>query len=168
MGGETATEQVNAIFKVIGKAIQKAGGRGLEDVVIVRMIGANVQKDFEELGDAVNGVFSGTGNKPANTLFGGDLLLPWMKVEIEVTAVIQPDVGRRTVLVTSSTGRIGKEVLARLSSSGQFNVRAAVHNPEKSEYLRGIGAHELVQFDYTDPATWDEALDGVSAIYSAS
>eukprot|EP00928_Gymnodinium_smaydae_P088106 TRINITY_DN7224_c0_g1_i2.p1 TRINITY_DN7224_c0_g1~~TRINITY_DN7224_c0_g1_i2.p1 ORF type:complete len:346 (-),score=66.52 TRINITY_DN7224_c0_g1_i2:218-1207(-) len=74
----------------------------------------------------------------------------------------------KTVLVTSATGRIGKEVVARLSQSGKWNVRAAVHNVDKSEYLKKVGAHELVQFDYTNPETWGPALDGVEAIYSAS
>jgi len=161
-------DQVNAIMKVIGAAIQKAGGRGLEDVVIIRCIAAEVEKEFCEIGDALNGVFKKTGNKPANTLFGGNLLLPWMKIEIEATAVVQPAAGKRTVLVTSATGRIGKEVVARLSQSGQFNVRCAVHNVDKSEYLKNIGAHELVQFDYTNPETWGAALDGVEAVYSAS
>lgn len=91
-----------------------------------------------------------------------------MKVEIEATAVVQPAVGRRTVLVTGATGRIGKEVVARLSASGQFNVRAAVHSTSKSEYLKNLGAHELVQFDYTNTDTWGPALDGVECIYSAS
>mmetsp|Transcript_164217 Transcript_164217/g.315472 ORF Transcript_164217/g.315472 Transcript_164217/m.315472 type:complete len:496 (-) Transcript_164217:316-1803(-) len=166
--GETATEQTKAIFKTIGKAIMKAGGRGLEDIVITRMIAAFVTTDFQELGDAHNAVFKGTGNKPANTLFGGTLLQPWMKVEIEAIAVVQPASGRRTVLITGATGRIGKEVVARLSASGRFNVRAAVHNPGKSQYLKDIGAHELVEFDYTKPDTWKAALDGVEAIYSSS
>lgn len=75
---------------------------------------------------------------------------------------------KRTVLVTSATGRIGKEVVARLSQSGQWNVRAAVHNVGKSDYLKNIGAHELMQFDYTNSDTWGAALDGVEAVYSAS
>jgi|Transcript_49891 uncharacterized protein YbjT (DUF2867 family)/enamine deaminase RidA (YjgF/YER057c/UK114 family) len=166
--GDTVGDQTKAIFKIIGSAIQKAGGRGLEDIVISRCIAADVEKDFGEIGDTLSGVFKGTGNKPANTLFGGKLLLPWMKVEIEATAVVQPHEGRRTVLITSATGRIGKEVVARLAQSGKFNVRCAVHNVAKSDYLKQIGAHELVQFDYTDPKTWDAALDGVEAVYSAS
>ena len=72
------------------------------------------------------------------------------------------------VLVTSATGRIGKEVVARLAKNGDFTVRAAAHNPEKAEYLKGLGAAEIVPFDLTDPATWGPALDGVSAVYSAS
>jgi len=166
--GDTIGDQAEAIMKVISKAIMKAGGRGLADVVITRCIAADVKNEFGALGDALNKIFKKSGNKPANTTYGGDLLLPWMKVEIEATAVVQPQVGRQTVLVTSATGRIGKEVVARLSQSGQFTVRCAVHNVAKADYLKSIGAHELVTFDYTNPETWDKALDGVDCVYSAS
>jgi len=173
--GDTPTDQVNAIFKVIEKAVKDAGGRGLEDITIVRMIGADVQKDFQELGDAVNGVFKESGNTPANTLFGGDLLLPWMKVEIEATAVVQPSPKERVlpknapiVLVTSATGRIGKEVVARLAQGGRFRVRACLHDESKEAYLMKLGAHETVKFELTDPETWTEALKNVSVVYSAS
>jgi len=71
-------------------------------------------------------------------------------------------------LVTSASGRIGKEVVARLAAKGNFTVRAAVHNPAKGEFLKGIGAQEVVPFDLTDQSTWDAALDSVSAVYSAS
>jgi len=76
--------------------------------------------------------------------------------------------GKPIVLVTSATGRIGKEVVARLSKGGKFYVRAALHNVDKGDYLKQLGAHELVKFDLTDPATWTEALSGVSHVYSAS
>jgi len=79
-----------------------------------------------------------------------------------------PAGGCRVALVTGATGRIGKEVVARLAQSGVFSVRAAVHNPEKSEYLKKLGASELVLFDYKDPATWDTALEGVEVLYSSS
>jgi len=72
------------------------------------------------------------------------------------------------VLVTSSTGRIGKEVIAHLKKNGQFRVRACLHNPAKTDYLKSIGADEVVQFDLTDKGTWGPALSGVEAIYSAS
>lgn len=72
------------------------------------------------------------------------------------------------VLVTGATGRIGKEVVARVSKLAGFQVRAALHNVEKGEYLKKIGAHQLTKFDYKDPATWDAALEGVDVIYSAS
>jgi len=72
------------------------------------------------------------------------------------------------VLVTSASGRIGKEVIARLKSLGRFTVRAAVHSPAKGDYLRGLGADEVVKFDLTDSGTWDAALADVTAVYSAS
>ena len=72
------------------------------------------------------------------------------------------------VLVTSATGRIGKEVVARLAQDGKLTVRAASHNPAKAGYLKKLGAHEIVEFDLTNEATWGKALDGVSFIYSAS
>jgi uncharacterized protein YbjT (DUF2867 family) len=58
--------------------------------------------------------------------------------------------------------------VARLAAGGKFRVRAAAHNPAKAEYLKGLGADEIVAFDLTDAATWTAVLDGVSVIYSAS
>ena len=72
------------------------------------------------------------------------------------------------VLVTSASGRIGKEVIARLAKSGKFTVRATMHSPSKEAYLKQIGAHEVVQFDLTDKSTWGKALSGVTHVYSAS
>jgi len=72
------------------------------------------------------------------------------------------------VLVTSASGRIGKEVIARLKLSNKFTVRAAVHSPNKGDYLKKLGADEVVKFDLTDKGTWDGALKGVEAVYSAS
>ena len=72
------------------------------------------------------------------------------------------------VLVTSASGRIGKEVIARLKSSGKFTVRAALHSPAKTDYLKKLGADEVVKFDLTDKATWAGALKDVEAVYSAS
>jgi len=73
----------------------------------------------------------------------------------------------RKVLVTAATGRIGKELVARLAKTDAF-VRAACHNPDKAEYLKKIGATELVEFDYTKPDTWKKATEGVNVVYSAS
>merc|ERR1712151_1330376 len=70
--------------------------------------------------------------------------------------------------VTGATGRIGKELVARLAKAGGFHVRAALHNPDKADYLKKLGADELVKFDYTDPATWGPALKDVEVVYSAS
>lgn len=72
------------------------------------------------------------------------------------------------VLITSATGRIGKELVARLAQAGEFTVRACVFSESKAESLKALGAHEVVKFDLNDASTWDAALEGVSAIYSAS
>lgn len=69
------------------------------------------------------------------------------------------------VLITSSTGRIGKQLIARLKSNKNhsFKIRAAVHSNAPSD--AGI---ETVKFDLKDSSTWDAALKDVSVIYSAS
>ncbi|KAG1647543.1 hypothetical protein GQR58_030512 [Nymphon striatum] len=72
------------------------------------------------------------------------------------------------VLVTSASGRIGKELVARLAQAGDFTVRACSFTASKADELRALGADEVVPFDLNDASTWDAALDGVSAVYSAS
>lgn len=72
------------------------------------------------------------------------------------------------VLVTSASGRIGKELVAILAASKKFTVRACYFSESKVEGLRELGADQLVKFDLNDSSTWREALDGVTAIYSAS
>ena len=73
-----------------------------------------------------------------------------------------------TVLITSSTGRIGKELVARLAQGDKFNVRACYFSDAKADDLKALGAHEVVKFDLNDSTTWSAALEGVSAVYSAS
>ncbi len=72
------------------------------------------------------------------------------------------------VLVTSASGRIGKELVARLAADGRYTVRATSFSEGKADSLKALGADEVVQFDLNDDTTWDAALDGVSAVYSAS
>ena len=72
------------------------------------------------------------------------------------------------VLITSASGRIGKELVARLAQADVFTIRATSFTESKADSLRALGAHEVVPFDLNDSATWDAALDGVSAVYSAS
>ncbi|SLN34710.1 NAD(P)H azoreductase [Roseovarius albus] len=72
------------------------------------------------------------------------------------------------VLITSATGRIGRELVARLAAGDQFTVRACYFSDSKIEHLKALGADEVVKFDLSSPDTWGPALDGVSAIYSAS
>ena len=75
---------------------------------------------------------------------------------------------KQTVLITSATGRIGKELVALLAQNDAFTVRACYFSESKAESLRALGADEVIKFDLSDPATWGPALDGVSAVYSAS
>lgn len=75
---------------------------------------------------------------------------------------------KQTVLVTASSGRIGKEVVARLAKDDNFIVRAAAFTPSKADYLKSLGADEVVAFDLQDESTWGPALEGVGAVYSAS
>jgi len=77
-------------------------------------------------------------------------------------------VSKPVVLVTSATGRIGKELIARLAAAGQFHIRACVFTESKADALRALGADEVVPFDLNDDATWPAALADVSAVYSAS
>ena len=72
------------------------------------------------------------------------------------------------VLITSAAGRIGKELIARLAKDNQFTIRACYFSESKADSLKELGAHQVVKFDLNDPATWEAALDGVSAVYSAS
>ena len=72
------------------------------------------------------------------------------------------------ILITSASGRIGRELVARLASQDMFTIRATCFSESKSDRLLELGAHEVVKFDLNDPATWDEVLDNVSMVYSAS
>ncbi len=73
-----------------------------------------------------------------------------------------------TVLITSASGRIGKELVALLAKDNHFTIRAACFSNSKADALRHLGADEVVTFDLNDSSTWDAALEGVSALYSAS
>lgn len=53
-----------------------------------RMYASNIEADWKELGAAHAEVFKASGAKPCATLVGASLLMPWMKVEIEVTACV--------------------------------------------------------------------------------
>ncbi|WP_120501464.1 NAD(P)H-binding protein [Roseovarius sp. EL26] len=75
---------------------------------------------------------------------------------------------KQTVLITSATGRIGRELVALLAAANQFTVRACYFSDSKIDQLKSLGADEVVKFDLSAPDTWGPALDGVSAIYSAS
>merc|ERR1712080_591882 len=65
---------------------------------------------------------------------------------------------RPVLLVTSASGRIGREIVALLKSSGRFTVRAGEYDAAKyDDFLKNIGADEVVKFDLTDKKTWGAA-----------
>ncbi|WP_288959944.1 NAD(P)H-binding protein [uncultured Sulfitobacter sp.] len=88
--------------------------------------------------------------------------------QIEPTSFESDQMTKSTVLITSATGRIGKELVARLGADAKLNVRACYFSEAKAEGLLALGADEVVNFDLSEPATWEKALEGVSAVYSAS
>ena len=73
-----------------------------------------------------------------------------------------------TILVTSATGRIGKELIARLARERAFIIRAASFSGGNEDALHSLGADEVVKFDLNDSGTWSSALDEVDVVYSAS
>ncbi|MBA9004355.1 NAD(P)H-binding protein [Thermomonospora cellulosilytica] len=58
---------------------------------------------------------------------------------------------KKEILVLAATGKTGRRVTARLRAAGE-TVRAASRSSE-------------TRFDWTDPATWDAALTGATAVY---
>ena len=64
-----------------------------------------------------------------------------------------------TVLVLGATGRTGRRVVSMLAEQGHA-IRAASRAPGSPE-----GSVTPVRFDWSDPATYPPALDGVDAIY---
>lgn len=74
--------------------------------------------------------------------------------------------GKKTVLITGATGRVGKEVVARLAKEEGFIVRAATR--DKASYATSLGAHETVTFDLEDKSTWGPAMEGVTHLFSST
>lgn len=75
---------------------------------------------------------------------------------------------KSTILITSATGRIGRELVARLAKDDSVTTRACYFSDDKIDMLKSLGADEVVKFDLSNSATWGPALDGVTAVYSAS
>lgn len=65
------------------------------------------------------------------------------------------------ILVTGATGTIGSEVLRLLAARGKA-VRAMTRNPAKVTTTSGV---EVVQADFDDPASLQEAVTGVEAVF---
>jgi len=71
-------------------------------------------------------------------------------------------------LITSATGRIGRELVARLRNQDSHIIRACVNSPGKGDLMRKLGAHEIVKLDLTDSTSYGPATEGVNVVYSAS
>ncbi len=73
----------------------------------------------------------------------------------------------QTILVTGATGNQGGSVARYLLQRGTFKVRALVRDSNKpaAQALKQAGA-ELVEGDFSDRASLDRALQGVSGIFS--
>ena len=63
------------------------------------------------------------------------------------------------ILITGATGTNGQEIVKQLAEKG-ITVRAMVRNLAKGEPLKAFNA-ELVEGDFSDPASLDAALKGV-------
>ena len=70
------------------------------------------------------------------------------------------------ILVTGATGRVGKEVIARLRAIPGFTVRAATR--DKDAYAKALGAHETTRFDLEDEKTWGPAMEGATRLFSST
>ncbi|MDH6484173.1 NAD(P)H-binding protein [Streptomyces sp. SAI-127] len=63
-----------------------------------------------------------------------------------------------TTLIIGATGTTGSRVVSRLVAAGH-PVKAA------GRHATNVGGAQAVRFDWNDPATFDEALDGVDRLY---
>ncbi len=79
----------------------------------------------------------------------------------------QPINAERIILVTGATGNQGGAVARHLLQRRNFKVRAFVRDANKpaAQALKQAGA-ELVEGDFSDRASLDQALQGVSGIFS--
>lgn len=84
----------------------------------------------------------------------------------KIVRAMASDAPKKVVLVTGATGRVGKEVVARLAKDGGFFVRAATR--DKEAYATSLGAHETVVFDLEDKSTWAPAMEGVTHLFSST
>ncbi|PSK99090.1 uncharacterized protein YbjT (DUF2867 family) [Murinocardiopsis flavida] len=66
-----------------------------------------------------------------------------------------------TILVTGSTGNIGRGVVARLAAAGQ-PVRAMTRTPAGARFPAGV---ETVHGDFEAPDTWGDVLHGVDRVH---
>ena len=70
-----------------------------------------------------------------------------------------------TILVTGSTGTVGREVVLQLVDRGEVVRRAVTPSAATGDSDVASGSGELVLFDFTDRATYAAALDGVDRVF---
>ncbi|WP_128546823.1 SDR family oxidoreductase [Larkinella soli] len=68
------------------------------------------------------------------------------------------------ILVTGATGTIGRPLVRQLQHLGASFV-AGVRQPEKAAETLGLSADRIVSFDFSDPATFAGAVEGVDRIF---
>jgi uncharacterized protein YbjT (DUF2867 family) len=68
------------------------------------------------------------------------------------------------ILVTAANGNQGRLLVPKLLVAGQ-RVRACVQSQASAEHLRGLGVHEVVVGDISDPAVLGRAIRGVQKVY---
>jgi uncharacterized protein YbjT (DUF2867 family) len=71
------------------------------------------------------------------------------------------------LLITGVTGTAGSIVIREFAHQ-QVRVRALVRDPAKAHWLRAFPTVEVVQGDMANPATLDEAFDGVDRTFMIS
>lgn len=71
-----------------------------------------------------------------------------------------------TVLVTGATGRIGRHLVEALATA-DVDVRAMTRRPQRASELADKGA-DLVEGDFSDPSSLDDALVGVDRAFLLS
>lgn len=68
------------------------------------------------------------------------------------------------ILITGATGRVGKELVDRLSRMN-VEVRAAIHTPEKmGDHFSAVDI-ENIAFDFNDPVQINNALEGIEKVF---
>ena len=67
------------------------------------------------------------------------------------------------ILVTGATGSVGKALINELVEKGK-EVRAAIHTPEKYDYIKTSGV-EPVSLEFGDFATIDRALQDIESLF---
>ncbi|QOR64609.1 SDR family oxidoreductase [Cytobacillus suaedae] len=71
---------------------------------------------------------------------------------------------KSAILVTGATGNIGNYVVKELTAKNE-RVRVAVRNLEKEKEGFSQYPVDIVEFDFLNPTTYDQALDGVKKIF---